>query len=260
MNTPTRIGHCLDVLEYDLLLAGAGDGDLERRLRACMECQRRLADLEASRIAIMTPPHVAAQAAAIIARLHLARSRRRSLVRFAAPAVALAAAVLVSVVWLGRLDRSIPLLSDEIQWKGGARFDVLQVAPGPPRVLVDGEPVAAGATLSFRAACPSGCSATLFVVAADGVAHVLSDRVAPPWPVAPGAVTQLPVSVDVDEAPGDDRVVAFLCEGVVGTAALRAALAGSAAPEVSGCEVHEHRVVQGGRRGPGHAAGQGAAN
>jgi hypothetical protein len=248
MSAKYDISGCLDGLELDVLLAGSDELELKRRLAACVHCQRRLADLEANRAATMTPAHVAAQAAAILARLRPARSRWRLAVRFSAPVLALAAVVVMVVMWPQRHPGAAgpARVAEAIRWKGADRFEVLQVRPGPSRVVVDGEQVAAGATLSFRAACARGCSVTMFAVGDDG-ASVLDDQVAPPWAVAPGELTQLPVSVEIDDSAGGDRVVAFLCSRVVATAALRAALARPAPAEVDGCEVHQHRVA----RGPG---------
>lgn len=245
------ITDCLDVLELDLLLAGSDDRGLRRRLTVCTDCQRRLANLEACRVAAMTPAHVAAQAGAILARLALAQAPRRSPARWAAPAAALAAALAVCATWLRPPDDTVAAASPEIRWKGGDRFDVLQVSPGPERVVADGDPVPPSATLSFRAACPRGCSVTLFIIGgAEDEAHhevrVLRDRTPPPWQVAPGVFAQLPVSVDVDDTPGDDRIVALFCAEPIDTATLRAALARSAPSAISACEIHTHHVPQAG--------------
>lgn len=251
MTANPDITECLDVLELDLLLAGSDDRELRRRLTVCADCQRRLANLEARRVAAMTPAHVAAQVGAILARLALADAPRRSPARWAAPATALAAALAVCATWLRPPDDTAAASSPGIRWKGGDRFDVLQVSPGPERVVADSDPVPPRATLSFRAACPRGCSVTLFVVggAEDGAhpeVRVLSDRTPPPWQVAPGVLAQIPVSVEVDDAPGDDRIVAFFCTEPIDIATLRAALARSAPPAISACEVHTHHVPQAG--------------
>lgn len=240
------ISDCLDGLELDLLLAGSDDRELRRRLTSCADCQHRLANLEASRVAAMTPEHVAAQVGAILAQLGLAGSPPR----WTAPAAALAAALAVCVTWLRRPDDTAATSAPEIRWKGGDRFDVLQVSPGPERVVADGDPVPPSATLSFRAGCPRGCSVTLFAIGANDEANhevrVLSDRTPPPWQVAPGVLAQLPVSVDVDDAPGAARIVAVFCAEPIDTATLRAALARSAPAEIPACEVHAHHVPQAG--------------
>jgi hypothetical protein len=162
-----------------------------------------------------------------------------------APALALVAAVAVLVLWPRRAVDSTVAGGDEIRVKGGVRLEVVQVVPEPPRVVADGEAVPAGATLSFRAACPGPCAVALFAVGSDGVT-ALADEVSPPWTIEAGAPVQIPVSVTVDDTVGEDRVIAFFCVRPPDMAALRAALEQAKEPSIAGCEVRSHVV----RRGP----------
>jgi hypothetical protein len=245
---------CLGELQLDRLLAGDDDPALRRRLAACAHCQGRLAELQASRDAHMTPAHVSAQAGAIFARLGPAavapapsRTRWRAWL-VGAPVLALvaAAAVAVLVLWSRPSEDERRGAGDEIRVKGGARLEVVLVDPAPSRVLSDGDPAPAGATLSFRAACPGGCWVALFA-AGDGGVAALADQAPPPWTVAPGGPVQLPVSVTVDDTAGDDRVVAFFCVRPPDVVALRGALEQAQTPVVAGCEVRSQRIA---RRGP----------
>jgi hypothetical protein len=250
---------CLGELELDRLLAGDDDQELRRRVAACAHCTRRLAELEASRDAHMTQEHVAVQVEAIMARLGGAapstvpapwwlRSRKWLV---GGSALTLAAAATTFVLWPRRpAGVAAPdEIRDETRVKGGrASLEVVLVGPVTSRVVSDGEPLAAGATLSFRVACPDGCSVALFAVGDDGVS-MLADQVPPPWTVAAGGPVQVPVSVTLDGASGDDHVVAFFCVRPPDIAALRAALEqglgpGGPSPVVAGCEVRSHRVVR----------------
>jgi hypothetical protein len=254
MSDALRRDGCLSELELDCLLAGDDDPVLRRRLDACAHCQRRLAELEASRDAAMTPRHVSAQAAAILAGLGAAHaapaparwwSRRRTWL-VGAPALSLAAAalVLVLVLWPRRGGDTTIAGDDEIRVKGGARLEVVLVEPEPPRAVADGEPVPPGATLSFRAVCPGGCAVALFAVGADGVT-ALADEVPPPWTIEAGAPVQLPVSVTVDHTDGEDRVLALFCVRPPDIATLRAALAQDSESSIAGCEARSHVVRRG---------------
>jgi hypothetical protein len=132
---------------------------------------------------------------------------------------------------------------------------VVLAAPGPQRLLADGEAVPAGATLSFRAACPQGCQVALFAVG-EGRVDALADATPAPWSVAGGGEAQLlPVSATLDGPPGEDLVVGFLCEKAPGLEALRAAVQASygstrnlraPAPSLPGCETRTHLVRRSG--------------
>jgi len=256
--TTQRAG-CLGPLELDRLLAGDDDPALRRRAEACTHCRIRIAELVAQRDAHLTPAHVSAQAAAIRARLAaVAPAPERSRGRawwLAPPALVMAAAITVLALWPRHPELAAPQTPrDEIRIKGGARFEVVRAEPGAPQVIGDGEPLPAGATLSFRVACPGGCWAALFAVS-DGSVAVLADERPPPWNIAGGASVQLPVSVTRDRAPeraqggarSDDRVIAVLCVRLPDVAALRAALAqrpGAAPPAIAGCEVRTQRIAR----------------
>jgi len=240
---------CLSELELDRLLAGDPAPSLRGRLAACDHCRKRLAALERERDERMTPDHVGRQADAIFAALSATpgRAGRRPGRgwRVAAPVGVLAAAAAVALVW----SRQPPSPSsdgggDTIRLRGGVRFEVVLAAPGPPRVLTDDDAVPAGATLSFRAGCPGGCSVALFAVGAGG-ATPLADASPPPWRIAGAAPELLPVSATLDDAPGDDRLVAFLCREPRDLAALGAAAA-APMPHVPGCEIRTQRVRRSG--------------
>jgi len=243
---------CVSELELDRLLAGDDAPALRRRVDACEHCRRRLAELTAARDAHMMPAHVAGQAAGIVAGLAAERPRvvqRRGWRRWAiaAPLPVLAMAALFALVCTRRDGPG----SDVIRIKGGTGLEVVLAEPGPQRVLADGEAVPAGATLSFRAACPKGCTVSLFAVGAGGVTP-LADVAPPQWRIAGPAPELLPVSATIDDGPGDDLVVAFFCAGSPEIAELRAALDAiyGAAPGADlraaklptwpGCETHAH--------------------
>jgi len=251
---------CMSELELDRLLAGDDEPALRQRLDACDHCRRRLAELEVARDARMTPDHVARQAADILTRLAAVQRPipvpwwRRWFV--AAPMAVVAAAGLVVLFWARRSPDARSSAPDVIRVKGNLRLEVLLAEPGPPRLLAVGDPVPSGATLSFRAACPRGCSVALFAVGADGVESI-ADRAPPPWRVV--GIAELPVSVTVDRErpapPGrqDDLIVGVFCDEPQDLSALHAAVeaaygpaAGSqAAPPLvgGGCEMRSHRVT-----------------
>ncbi len=247
---------CLSELELDRLLADDPDSGLRRRLAACAHCQERLAVLAAERRARMTPDHVAGQAAAILARLAQPADlpvRRRVVRRWVlgAPVAALAAAAVLLVLLWPRRSADGPV-TELVRIKGSPTLEVVLAAPGPQRVLVDGEALPAGATLSFRAECPLGCSVALFAVGAHGI-EPIADVLPPPWRLSGRAPELLPVSVTLDQPPGDDLVVGFLCREPHDLALLLAALERTYGathdlrarpPSVPGCETRSHLVRQ----------------
>jgi len=252
----TRREDCVSELELDRLLAGDDEPALRRRVEACEHCRQRLAALEAARAAWMTPDHVARQAASIVTRLAAAAPPvtppwwQRWFV--GAPLALVAVAGVLALFWSRRPGVGEGPPVDQVRIKGSLRLDVVLADPAPRRLLSDGDAVPPGATLSFRAACATGCSVALFARSAAGL-EPITDRVPPPWRVA--GTADLPVSVTVDAEPGDgpdDVIVAVFCAEPRDLAALRTELE-TAYPEsrptpaaIAGCEVRAHRVRRGG--------------
>ena len=250
---PTSECACLSELELDRLLAGDSDPGLKQRLEGCEHCRERLASALAQRQAWMPPEHVDQQVSAIAARLTSppARRRRQSWA-IGIPLGVAAAAALLLVAW--PRGRAAAPIGDRVRIRGGIGFDVVLAAPGPSRMLAEGEAVPAGATLSFRARCVQGCSVALFAVGASGI-EALAAEAPPPWSIDAADPALLPVSVTVGGESGDDLVVAFLCSappdlGALGSAATAAYGAppdlAAPAPSIAGCETRTHRIRKSG--------------
>jgi len=221
---------CLSRLELDRLLAGGSEVDeaLRQRLTRCDHCQERLAALEAARGAEQTDARVHQRVDAILAaaeRPARAESRRpaRAPWRFWLPAATAAAAAAALLLFLLQRGEE-PGQRGTIRLKGQPSLQVIVVDGERGHLLEPGETLAAGTTLSFRVSCPEGCFAALVGLGVSGPAYTIEAEVPPPWRVEAGPMRDLPVSADLDDEPGGDRLFAVFCNAAPDLSAARGAI------------------------------------
>jgi hypothetical protein len=210
-----RAPGCASNLDLDELAAGDLDGDargaaLRAHLASCDACRSRMAAREAD--PVLTPdatalrPQVAALAP---------RARRRRLAWSGAVGAAAAAAVLVLVVRPGR--EGIPTFGERAKGAVALTLHVKRAAnPGAVDEVSGEGRLRAGDEVRFSLAparpghavvlgLDAAPSVTVYVPAPGPGARAVA--VAPPGPVV------LPGSVVADATPGDEKIVALVCDG-----------------------------------------------
>ncbi len=201
----------LDLLRVDGL--ASSEAEVARaHLAGCPRCQARAQELDAAAARfeqIRAPAWQAIEARA-------ARPRLRDLMRWLVPLAAAAAAVMVMMV-AAPWDRGPRV-------KGGPMLQVFALHQGQTRELRTGEKVVPGDRIRFAA--DGAGAAYLLVLSLDGrgraTAFVPFDG-ARSLPLAEGRQA-LPDSVELDDAPGPERLFAFFSREPLEAAPLRAAL------------------------------------
>jgi hypothetical protein len=216
-----RAPGCASNLNLDELAAGDLDGDprgaaLRAHLASCDACRSRLAAREADPVLAPDAAALRPQVAALAARS--ARARRRRLAWSGAVGAAAAAAVLALVVRPGRGpdgERAKGAVALTLHVKRAPGAGAAGAAGAIEEVTGEGR-LRAGDEVRFSLAparpghavvlgLDAGPSVTVYVPAPGPAARAVA--VAPPGPVV------LPGSVVADATPGDEKIVAVVCDG-----------------------------------------------
>lgn len=219
--------HCLSFLVFDRLLAGEETGleGARRHLEECDSCRDHLLALERERDDALRPEAVAAGVDAIIGALEQKKGggvvslSRYKLALWGGIAMAAAAslALIINMTELGGvhpdpMGRDGVTPADGVRIKGSSSFQVLVVHEGNGRILSHGDTVESGDVLVFKVSVSREQYVSLAGIGEQGSAYFLNHQYTAPWKVLPGESFQLPVSAELDEQPGSDRVFAFFCE------------------------------------------------
>lgn len=216
---------CLDRLQLDRLLAGEQTGLARARehLEQCERCASRLAELQQRQAAMLSEGQVGRGVDRILAAAAQTERPFAAWRRFFSPLVwaPAAAAIIAGVALLVVLARPHPReASDAIRVKGAASLQVLLVGERGARSLADSDRLRSGDRLAFRVSSSRAATVLLVSLDAAGAPNLLALGATNHWPVQPGDGLQLPITVELDDATGDERVFAFFCDRPPATGAL----------------------------------------
>ena len=231
-------GRCPSRLRFDRLIAGELEAlEAERLEQHATSCTRCRAVLAAQRLG--HAEHSAELPAAVRGRV-VERKRGRGWLRWSAPVLAAAAALLADRAWPAPMAGT---LTDEVRTKGSAlRFYVLHdglVRPGS-----DGERVEPGDRIQFT--YTSDRDAYLLIASIDAAGNASAyyadaERAAE---IAAGSGVALARSTLLDATLGPETVYALLCAQPISVAPVLAALQRTPerAPAVPGCTVERYAL------------------
>lgn len=242
---------CLSQLQLDRLLADEQTGLEKARdhLKRCERCAALLEELRGQQKESLKGLHQRVTQAIDAASAPDEKPFWQRLLRptFLAPALVAAAASLLVVVLV--VPGSPPTESrDVLRLKGGHRFNVLLVTGGEARRLTQKDRLEAGDLLAFQVGSRTRGVVSIVSLDRSGEPSFLSHDENRHFVIEPGPLSQLPLSAQLDDAAGSERVFAIFCKERPGEAEVLSAL-DRAYPR----DTHGQRMLE--RRPPRTAAG-----
>jgi hypothetical protein len=224
-------------------LAGASvPAELSAHLEGCPRCAARLAGIEEARAQYLAQAPAQELARRAMARFPVSASLGERLGRWFSPRSAglglgLAAAAALAFIWLRPGAEDSP--PSAIRLKGGPSLRVF-VKRGQATVeLTDGAEVASGDQLAFAYTLPEPRHLVLLGGdRSETMTVYFSSSETASGPLAAGRA-QLPVGVELDAHPGEERLVAVFSPSPLDEAAVRRAWTGA---RDAGVEVVEYRL------------------
>jgi hypothetical protein len=211
------------------ILGEGPDPAARAHLAGCERCAARLAALDEARA-----NHARAYPAAPFARKVMARAARRRWGWRSPRTFAIGAGLAAACVALILVLRPTPEPGGEgIRLKGGA--PLLQVyvqRGGAPRLLSDGDRVSAGERLAFACVLPAPRYVVLWGRDRSGEMTRWYPSPLDPPALLPAGRAQLPVGVELDAAPGEERFIAVLSSQPLDDELSRRAARGETVPGV----------------------------
>jgi len=218
---------CLSRLQLDRVLGHEQTGlaEAQTHLAGCERCRSRLAELERKQTAVMAGTLVARGVDRIMEAAAAGRRPRWLRPALWAPAAAAVAAACLLLVLVRPEHHGPADGADVIRLKGSPEFEALLVSGTTVRRIHDSESLKSGDTLVFRVTSPRSGLVVLAGLDETGTPAILAQGHDSSWPVRAGTPIQLPLSVELDDAGGGERLFAFFCEQPPQQAALVAGLA-----------------------------------
>jgi hypothetical protein len=245
----TRPESCLSDLRIDRLLRGelgeASAAEARAHADACAACTARMHAIELERTMFQASPPSPAWTDVASSKSGPARTADRAAPRpkrawtLRAASVTTAVALAAAVMLVLRTRQFAPQ-EEGTRTKGATSVDWVVEHAGAVRGITDGDVVQAGDRVQARVT--SGVPLEVAVTESDGTgaAKVLyPDARGRGSPIAAGSQVPLPISFELDDAPGPERFMIVTCPaGTDPVPAARAIVASREAMEAPGCKRH----------------------